>query len=64
MTFAEAVDFGLGELEVLPEPQDRKKAAKDPRKARPGSGRAVAKRPPAPKAEPNPKDSESPSSDD
>ena len=64
VTFAEAVDFGLGELEMLPEPQDRKKAAKaDPRKARPGSGRAGAKRPPAPKAEPNPKDSESPSSD-
>ena len=63
LTFEESIDFPLGELEMLPEPQDRKKAAKDPRKARPGSGRAGAKRPRAPKAEPNPKDSESPSSD-
>ena len=64
VNFAEAVDFGLGELEVLPEPQDRKKAAKPtPRKARPGSGRAGAKRPRTPKAEPTPKTSESQSSD-
>ena len=63
LTFEESIDFPLGELEMLPDPQDRKKAAKDPRKARPGSGRAGAKRPPAPKAEPNPKDSESLSSD-
>ena len=63
VNFAEVVDFGLGELEVLPEPQDRKKAAKDPRKPRPASGRGGAKRPRAPKAEPNPKDSESLSSD-
>ena len=63
VNFAEAVDFGLGELEVLPEPQDRKKAAKDPRTARPGSGRAAAKRPRAPKAEPSTTTSESPSSD-
>lgn len=63
VTFAEAVDFGLGELEMLPEPQDRKKAAKsDPRKPRPASGRGGAKRPRA-KVEQTPKGSESQLSD-
>ena len=64
LTFEEAIDFPLGELEILPDPDDHKKAAKPtPRKARPGSGRAGAKRPRTPKAEPTPKTSESQSSD-
>lgn len=63
LTFEEAIDFPLGELEMLPESDDHKKAAKPtPRKARPDSGRAGAKRPRAPKAESTPKTSESPSS--
>lgn len=39
ITFTDAIDFPIDELEWLPEPQDRKKSA-DPTKARPGSGRA------------------------
>lgn len=45
VTFEEAIDFGLGELQVIPEPEDRKKKAATPvpRKARPASGRAAKK---------------------
>lgn len=39
VTFAQAVDFPLGELRAIEEPQDRKKPA-GPTSARPGSGRA------------------------
>jgi hypothetical protein len=45
LTFEESIDFPLGELEMLPEPEDRKGSKKpDPRRARPGSGRAAAPR--------------------
>lgn len=40
ITFGEAVDFPMGDLEFIPDPQDHKQAA-GPQKARPGSGRAV-----------------------
>lgn len=45
LTFEESIDFPLGELEVLPEPEDRKGSKKpDPRRARAGSARAAGKR--------------------
>ncbi|MGX7679074.1 hypothetical protein ACSMXN_09250 [Jatrophihabitans sp. DSM 45814] len=43
ITFGAAIDFPMGSLRILPEPEDRKAPA-DPTRARPGSGRA-AKRP-------------------
>ena len=44
VSFTEAVDFPLGDLEVLPDPGDEV-TEPDPRRARPGSGRADARRP-------------------
>ena len=44
VTFSEAVDFPMGDLEILPDPEDE--VVPDiPRKARPASGRAAARRP-------------------
>lgn len=40
LTLAEAIDFPIGDLTVLADPEDR--ASKGPRKARPGTGRAGA----------------------
>lgn len=42
ITFAQAIDFPLGDLELIPDPQDHKKAA-NPTRARPASGRAGAR---------------------
>lgn len=42
ITFAEAIDFPLGDLELIPEPQDHKRPA-NPTRARPASGRAGAR---------------------
>lgn len=56
ITFEQAVDFPMRSLTFLPEPQDRK-AAGNPTKARPGSGRAANRRP-GPVAAPSPQTSE------
>lgn len=47
MTFAEAVDFPLEDLTILPAPADH--SPPRPTKARPGSGRAAAKPAAAPR---------------
>lgn len=41
LTFGEAVDFPISDLQVLPDPEDRK-ASKDPQSPRSGSGRGDA----------------------
>ncbi len=48
LSFAEAIDFPMGDLKILPAPADRSASAR-PTKARPGSGRAAAKPAAAPR---------------
>ena len=47
VTFAQALDFEMGDLRLIAEPEDRKTPA-NPTKARPGSGRAAKPRLAAP----------------
>jgi len=44
VTFSQAVDFPMGDLEMIPDEGDDD-VMPSPRKARPGSGRAAARRP-------------------